>query len=123
MTDTLAYLRGHRLWLIRDFVVWGQMSAHEFSFLITTLDQSNKRIMFLSVPLGGDLQKVNFSDLMDFRGNNLPENLSNPKVVPLPKTDVGTVVVGREDAGSFSIAKTSQSDANGICDLLVMEVG
>ncbi|HER00511.1 MAG TPA: hypothetical protein ENO22_14335 [candidate division Zixibacteria bacterium] len=123
MTDTLAYLRGHRLWLIRDFVVWGSMSAQEFTFLITTPDQATRRIMFLSAPLGGDLQKVDFADLTDFRGNNLPESLSNPKVIPLSKGSVGAVVVGREDAGSFSIAKASQSDANVICDLLIMEVG
>jgi hypothetical protein len=123
MTDTLAYLRGHRLWLIRDFVVWGSLSAHEFSFLITTMDQGIGRIMFLSVSLGGDLQKVEFADLTDFRGNNLPESLSNPKVIPLPKSLVGAVVAGREDSGSFSIAKASESDANAVCDLLIMEVG
>ena len=123
MTDTLAYLRGHRLWLIRDFVVWGSLSAHEFSFLVTMLDQSTRRILFLSLPLGGDLQKVNFSDLIDFRGNHLPQTLTNPKVIPLCKNTVGVVVVGQEDSETFTLAKTSQSDAHGICDLLVMEVG
>jgi hypothetical protein len=120
--STLAYLRGHRLWLVRDFVVWGSLSAHEFSFLVTEIDQPGKRIMFLTIPLGGDLQKVNFSDLQDFRGSSLPASLSNPKVIPLPKTSMGAVVVGSEDSGSFSIARTSTSEANAICDLLILEV-
>jgi hypothetical protein len=123
MSDTLAYLRGRRIWMIRDFVVWGSLSAREFSFLITLTDQGQKRIMFLTVPLGGELQKVNFSDLVDFRGNNLPEKLINPKVIPLQKTAVGVVVAGQEDSETFSIAKTSSTEPNGLCDLIVMEVG
>lgn len=123
MSDTLAYLRGRRIWVIRDFVVWGSLSAHEFSFLVTLSDQAQKRIMFLTVPLGGELQKVNFSDLVDFRGNGLPEKLVNPKVIPLQKTAVGVVVAGQEDSETFSIAKTSALEPNGLCDLIVMEVG
>ena len=123
MSDTLAYLRGHRIWMIRDFLVWGSLSAHEFSFLVTLADQAQKRIMFLTVPLGGELQKVNFADLTDFRGNNLPENLVNPKVIPLQKTTMGVVVVGQEDSETFSIAKISQSEPGGLCDLIVMEMG
>ena len=60
---------------------------------------------------------------MDFRGNNLPANLTNPKVVALAKGSVGVVVVGREDSGSFMIAKTSPEGSSGLCDLLVIEVG
>lgn len=123
MNETLAYLRGRRLWLVRDFVVWGSLSAYEFSFLITVLDQSTKRISFLTVPLGGDLQKVAFADLIDFRGNNLPQNLINPKVIALPKTSTGVVVVAQEESESFTIAKTSAVDSHGLCDLIVMEVG
>jgi hypothetical protein len=123
MTDTLAYLRGHRIWLVRDFVVWGSLSANEFSFLVTDVEQTTKRIMFLSVPLGGEMQRVCFSDLLDFRGNNLPSSLLNPKIIALPKTSVGVVVVGQESPDSFTIATTSPSDANGLCDLLIIEVG
>jgi hypothetical protein len=123
MTDTLAYLRGHRLWLVRDFVVWGSLAAYEFSFLVTGMEASAKRIEFLTVPLGGELQKVNYADLADFRGNNLPASLTNPKVVALAKGSVGVIVVGREDSGSFMIAKTSPEGSCGLCDLLVIEVG
>jgi len=123
MNDTLAYLRGHRIWLVRDFIVWGALSANEFSFLLTDVDQSSKRIMFLTMPLGGEMQKVNFDDLLDFRGNSLPSNLINPKIIALPKTSVDVVVVGQESANSFSIATTSASGANGLCDLLIIEVG
>ena len=77
----------------------------------------------MSVPLGGQLQRVNFADLQDFRGNNLPAAITNPKVVALPKTAVGVIVVGQEDDETFSIARTQESDPNGLCDLLVIEVG
>lgn len=123
MNETLTYLRGRRMWLIRDFVVWGSLSAYEFSFLMTVADQSDKRISFMSVPLGGQLQKVNYADLQDFRGNNLPGTILNPKVVALQKTAVGVMVVGQEDNETFAIARTSVSDPNGICDLLIIEVG
>lgn len=123
MSDTLAYLRGHRIWLVRDFVVWGSLAAYEFSFLVTGIEQGTKRIEFLSVPLGGELQKVNYSDLVDFRGNNLPPDLTNPKVIASPKTSVGVVVVGREDSGSFTIARSTPQEPAGLCDLIIIEVG
>jgi len=123
MNDTLAYLRGHRMWLVRDFLVWGTLSAYEFSFLITENDQTNRRILFVSTPLGGDHQKVNFSELVDFRGNNLPEIIENPKVAVFSKSSVGVVVVGQEDSDSFSIAKTKLVESHGLCDLLIFEVG
>ena len=123
MNETLTYLRGRRMWLIRDFVVWGSLSAYEFSFLMTVVQQTEKRISFMSVPLGGQLQKVNYADLQDFRGNNLPATIINPKVVALPKTAVGVIVVGQEDNETFAIARTQESDPNGLCDLLIIEVG
>jgi len=123
MTNTLAYLRGHRLWLVRDFAVWGSLSAYEFSFLATAADIGSKRIMFLSLPLGGELQRVNFGDLEDFRGNRLPQILANPKVIALAKGEQGVVVVGREESSSFAIARATQSAAAVLCDLVIIEVG
>ncbi len=123
MNDTLAYLRGHRIWLVRDFQVWGSLAANEFMFLISVNGQSNKRILFMNTPLGGELQKVSFADLKDFRGNSLPEKLVNPKVAVFSKSSNSVVIVGREDSESFSIARTSTKDPGPLCDLLIIELG
>lgn len=123
MTDTLAYLRGRRAWLVRDFSVWGALSAYDFSFCLSEEDTVANRLLFLNIPLGGDLQRVRYDELTDIHGNNLPATITNPKVVVLPKDAVGSVITGRENSESFTIAKVSEKASASVCDLLVFEMG
>ena len=123
MTDTLAYLRGRRAWLVRDFSVWGALSAYDFSFLLSEDDSASQRLLFLNVPLGGDLQRVSYDELTDIHGNTLPATITNPKVAVFPKDAVGAVVTGRENSESFTIAKISEKASASVCDLLIFEMG
>ena len=69
------------------------------------------------------MQVVRFGDLVDVRGNNLPDNISRPKVIVMPRTDVRVVVAGRETSASFEIAKASKTSVSGLVDLLIFETG
>jgi len=122
MNSTLAYLRGRRLWVVENFVVWGNMSAYSGNFLLTEETGGNSRMLFWRVNLGGDLQEVHYSDLVDIRGNSLPDTISRPKVVVLPRNGVNVVVAGRESNSLFTIAKTEETSQSGFVDLMIFEV-
>jgi len=123
MNSTLAYLRGRRVWVVENLVVWGSLAAYAGSFLVTEETGGDKRLLFWQVNLGGELQQVNFSDLTDINGNALPQSISRPKIVLLPKNDVDVIVVGRESNSSFIIAKTDTTSTSGLVDLMIFEVG
>jgi len=123
MNTTLAYLRGRRLWVVENLVVWGSMAAYSGNFLVTDDLGCEKRLLFWNVSLGGDLQQVNFGDLFDVNGNQLPASISRPKVVVLPKNEVAIAIIGRESNTMFTIAKTESVSTGGLVDLLIFEVG
>lgn len=123
MNPTLSYLLGHKMWLVQNVNVWGSVAAFNAELIFTENDSSGKRIVFGSFPVGGTVQQLQFGDLKDVRGNNLPSELTNPKVAVLPKNDVAVVVTGTETSKSFTLAKATATDRNGICDLLIIELG
>ena len=123
MNITLDYLRGRRTWVVPNFVVWGDWSLASFLFLYTEMGETSKRVVLAKNNLGGLDQVVNFSDLYDFRGNQLPEVIGNPKVIVMPKDEVNCFVVGTETDTGFRIARFSGSERTGLVDLMIVEMG
>jgi hypothetical protein len=122
MNITLDYLRGRRTWVVHNFVVWGDWSLASFLLLYTEIGETSKRVMLAKNNLGGLDQMVNFSDLYDFKGNQLPEMLKSPKVIVLPKNEVNCFVVGTETDTGFRIARFSRSEETGLVDLMIVEM-
>jgi hypothetical protein len=123
MNITLDYLRGRRTWVVPNFVVWGDWSLVSFLLLYTEFGETSKRIILAKNNLGGLDQTVNFSDLFDFRGNQLPQVIANPKVLVMPKNEVNCLVVGTETDTGFRIARFSGSEKTGLVDLMIVEMG
>lgn len=123
MNITLDYLRGRRTWVVPNFVVWGDWALASFLLLYTELGETSKRIILAKNNLGGLDQTVNFSDLFDFRGNQLPQVIANPKVLVMPKNEVNCLVVGTETDTGFRVAKFSGSEKTGLVDLMIVEMG
>ncbi len=123
MNITLDYLRGRRMWVVPNFVVWGDWSLYSFLLLYTEVEATAKRVVFSKSTLGGLDQTVEFSNLYDFRGNQLPNTISNPKVVVLPKNEVSCFVVGSESGTGFRIGKLGESSGTGLVDLMIVEMG
>ncbi len=123
MNITLDYLRGRRTWVVPNFVVWGDWSLASFLLLYTEIGETSKRVMLARNNLGGLDQSVTFEDLYDFRGNRLPETISNPKVMVMPKNEVNCFVVGTETDTGFRIARFSGSEKTGLVDLTIVEMG
>ena len=123
MNVTLDYLRGRRTWAVPNFVVWGDWSLASFFLLYTEMGDTSKRVMLAKNNLGGLDQTVNFSDLYDFRGNQLPQTIVSPKVMVMPKNEVNCFVVGTEIDTGFRIAKFSGAEKTGLVDLIIVEMG
>lgn len=123
MNITLDYLRGRRTWVVPNFVVWGDWSLASFMLLYTEIGETSKRVMVAENNLGGQDQAVSFSDLYDFKGNQLPGVISHPKVIVLPKNEVACFVVGTETETGFRIARSSGEGKTGLVDLMVVEMG
>lgn len=121
---TLNYLLGKRMWVVQNFVVWGEVGGDDFTFLYTQIEEASKRICFNQSYLGGKEQWVNFSSLYDWKGNNLPSNIEHPKVLVLPKREVACFLVGQETFQGFKIAKSvSGGSEDGLVDFLIVEMG
>jgi hypothetical protein len=123
MNITLDYLRGRRTWVVPNFVVWGDWSLASFLVLYTEAQDTAKRMVLARNNLGGLDQTVSFSDLRDFRGNQLPSPITNPKVIIMPKNEVNCLVVGTETETDFRIARFSGSEKTGLVDLMIVEMG
>lgn len=123
MNSTLAYLRGRRVWYVRHFAIWGSDSEAEFLVAVLETVGSDKRIGFSQIALGGSEQDVDFSSLIDQRGNALPGTISNPAVVILPREKTGAFVKSINGNGSFSVARADDSVQSVVVDLLIFETG
>jgi hypothetical protein len=120
---TLDYLRGRRTWVVPNFVVWGDWSLASFLLLYTEMGETSKRVMLARNNLGGLDQSVAFETLHDFRGNQLPQTISSPKVMVMPKNEVNCFVLGTETETGFRIARFSGSEKAGLVDLMIVEMG
>ena len=122
MMQTLNYLKSKRIWAVPGVSVYGTLGAAELLLLRSEITPTTKRIIFETAVLGGVEQVMYYQDLVDFRGNKLPQKLKSPKVVVLQKSAAGVVVVGSESEEVFRLAKVFGSD-NALVDLLIIEMG
>ncbi len=123
MNSTLAYLRGRRAWLVENLAVWGSDSEAVFLMALAETVASDTRIGFWQVPLGGQLQEVAYSSLIDSRGNNLPDTIKSPAVVVIPRGRQGAFIKTVNGQTGFTIAKTVNSSSSAAVDLMIFETG
>jgi hypothetical protein len=122
MNVTLDYLKSNRKWLVRDLRVWGDDGAIEADMLITETGTAESRIAYLREFSGGVVQIVNFADLYDHRGNQLPSSIENPGIMLISKNRIGSFLMGPSGPSSFRIARDRQESSDAIVDLLIMEM-
>jgi len=123
MNLTLDYLRGRRVWVVNNYSVYGEYSAVTPLLVWSEMGSSSHRIIFSREILGGSEQAVSYSQLFDFKGNQLPQSITNPKIIILQKNEVDCLIVGQESATGFKIAKLTGTEQNGIVDLIIVENG
>ena len=112
-----------RIWFVPDIVVWGLARTAEIEYLVEETVEAISTVLFGSIDISDSTQQVNFADLIDHRGNNLPVTIASPRVLIRSKTEHLVFVIGNESDKSFKIAR--QANATGVTtvDLLVTEMG
>lgn len=124
MNLTLDYLKSNRKWLVPNILVWGNADACRPKLLLTE-DSDFKRVMYSSSVIGGSNQSINYEDLTDNRGNQLPSEINGPVVVIIPRNSIHCFLMGKPSTTGFKIARgesvTGMSE-DGLIDLLIMEV-
>lgn len=123
MNPTMSYLLGRKMWWVSGVNVWGTIAASAPQFVITETEGSSKRIVHTGVTLGGSVQQLEYGDLVDAKGNKLPEQLTNARVVPIARGEIPVVVQGSEGDKSFRLAKATQTSQVATVDLLIIEMG
>jgi hypothetical protein len=124
MNLTLDYLKSNRKWLVPNIVVWGNADSYQPNMLLTE-DGDTRRVIFASAAIGGKNQSINYEDLIDSRGNSLPDEIQNPVIVIIPRNAVHCHLIGRPSSTGFKIARAESygvSSTDGLVDLLIMEV-
>ncbi len=119
----LTYLRGRRLWFVREYTVWGLADDAELLYLGLEQIDSTGRLMFGKSTIGGAAQNALFGDMVDFRGNRLPTSITSPRVVPRPRSPHAVYMIGEESDTGFRIARDPDSPGPIATDLFVFELG
>lgn len=123
MNSTLAYLRGRRAWLVENLAVWGSDSEAEFAMAVAEAVGSDTRLGFWKVSLGGQMQDVAFSSLVDNRGNSLPGSIKKPTVVVIPRERRMVFVKSVNGETGFTVAKADSTPGAVSVDLMIFETG
>ena len=121
MNTTFDYLTGNRKWLVRDYTVWGNSGSLDAAIMATE-DASPDRIVFLREIIGGEAQVVEFADLSDHRGNQLPASIANAEIIIIPKNETPAFVQGQVGLSSFRLAKAGISAPDAVVDMIIMEM-
>jgi hypothetical protein len=118
----MDYLTGNRKWLVRDFMVWGDTGSLDAAILASEMDPVSNRVIFMRESAGGNPQVVEFADLQDHRGNQVPATLHNPEVLIVPKNEITCFIVGAVGPSSFMMARSGELSTDAVVDLIIMEM-
>ncbi len=121
--QTLAYLKSRRLWVIPNLLVWGIVGEAEFYYLGYEMGEVHNRVMFGISSVGEVSQTIQYGNLIDSRGNSLPETIKDPKVIVVPRSKHGAFPVGGQSENSFKIARDPDAPGPVTVDLFIFETG
>jgi hypothetical protein len=121
--QTLNFLKSRRIWVVKDFLVWGTSDQAQLRYLGLETINSTGRLMFGTASLGGSQQNVIFSELVDFRGNHLPSSIDFPKVLIRLRSSYAVYLAGEESDYGFRIARETDAPGPVMADLFIIEMG
>ncbi len=122
MNSTIDYLKSNRKWLVRDYTVWGDNGTFEADMVLTEFNSGNNRVVFNHEFTGAGAQLVNFADLVDHRGNQLPSSINNAEIILISKGPIPSFILGSVGLKSFRVSKDSSQPSDAVVDFLIMEM-
>lgn len=121
--QTITYLKSRRLWVVRDILVWGIASDAQFYYLGVENVDSTGRLMFGMSTVGDAAQDVQFSDLVDHKGNALPSTIAFPRILISPRSPHIAYLVGEESNTGFRVARDPEAPGPVSVDFFIYETG
>lgn len=120
-----GYLMAHlkRSWYIPNLAVWGTDSWGTFDYLVVEQVNNAQSLLYNDLSIGATSQQLQYNQLTDFRGNQLPETIINPKILFKPKSNHSAYIVGQETNSQFTIARDSSAPGPVEVDLYIIEMG
>jgi hypothetical protein len=109
--------------VVRDFQIYGTTDEARFLYLGIENVETANRVMFGTSGINGTVQDIHFADLIDFRGNSLPESISSPKVLIRFHSPYGAYLVGEESSTGFRVARDIKAPGPVCVDLFIYEMG
>ncbi len=118
-----ALVNTKRSWYIPNLNIYGTVVWGEFEYIVTENINSVISVLFNSLSIGDNSQLISYKDLIDHKGNNLPETLVNPKVIVKQKNEESAFIVGDESSNGFKIVRSGSSSNPVPVDLYIIEMG
>lgn len=123
MISGLEKVKSKRSWFVESISVWGLAQEGQIDFAVVENTNSTLTLLFANQSIGSSLQTINFSDLTDHRGNQLPATMDSPRILIRPRSETAVFIVGQESDQSFKIARDSDASGPVTVDLMVIEMG
>jgi hypothetical protein len=98
-----------RIWRIPTLTVYGLGSTTELEFLAVEEVAGGSGVFFGRTPIGAAEQQVNFSDLIDANGNQLPSQINSAAVIVQSREEYGAFMIGNPASHGFRIARSSSA--------------
>jgi len=121
--QSLSYLKGRRLWIVREVLVWGLASDAQLYYLGLEAVESTGRLMFGSSSIGDTAQDIQFSDLVDHKGNSLPSSIDLPRVLIRPRSPYNAFLVSEESNYGFRMVRDPAAPGPVSVDFFIYETG
>ena len=123
MNSGFSLATAKRSWYVPDIQVWGTEGWGDFEYLLLEDVASVDSILFDKKSIGENSQLIKYENLRDFRGNLLPAQISNPKIIIKNRSEKSAFIVGAETEEGFSIARESSTIVPVPVDLYIIEMG
>lgn len=123
MSTGIEHVTSRRLWFVPDVVVWGTPGLGEVHYLTVEDIDSTVSVLYGHSGIEPAEQQVSFQQLVDHRGNQLPDTISSPVVIPRSRSQHAVFVTGCESNEHFKIASAPGAPGPVTVDLLIMELG
>jgi len=121
--QSINFLKGRRLWVVRDVAVWGIAEGAEMKYLACETVAGTARLMFGRATIGGASQDIRFEDMSDHRGNRLPAEIEAPRILIRSRSRYQAYLVGEESNTGFRIARDPSAPGPVSVDFFIYETG
>ena len=123
MLTGMERITSRRAWFVPEVAVWGLPGIGDLHYLVVEDVNSVKSVLFGTSEIQSSRQNILYQDLVDHRGNHLPETIKSPKVLARSKSQYPVFVMGQETNTAVQLARSPDAPNVVTADLMIVEMG